>query len=92
MASGYGLAGGETISARFARSRKLLGFQWGIQGIIEANVLPGPSRCFPFWQELLACYVVNTNTDDVSGGKKCLPVLEDYYECLHHKKEVNSRR
>lgn len=47
----------------------------------------GPSRCFPFWQELLACYVVNTNTDDVSGAKKCLPALEDYYECLHHKKE-----
>ncbi|KAL9010331.1 MAG: hypothetical protein Q9173_004724 [Seirophora scorigena] len=29
-----------------------------------------PSRCFPFWQELLACYVVNTNTDDVKGAKK----------------------
>ncbi|KAI4188166.1 MAG: hypothetical protein LQ346_005379 [Caloplaca aetnensis] len=47
----------------------------------------GPSRCFPFWQEVLACYVVNTNTEDVSGAKKCVPVLEDYYECLHHKKE-----
>lgn len=51
--------------------------------------LPGPSRCFPFWQELLACYVVNTNTEDISGGKKCLPVMEDYYECLHHRKEVS---
>lgn len=50
--------------------------------------LPGPSRCFPFWQELLACYVVNTNSEDDSGKKKCAPVLEDYYECLHHKKEV----
>jgi len=49
---------------------------------------PGPSRCFPFWQELLACYVVNTNTEDDSGKAKCLPVMEDYYECLHHKKEV----
>ncbi|MCJ1347090.1 hypothetical protein MMC31_005311 [Peltigera leucophlebia] len=48
----------------------------------------GPSRCFPFWQELLACYVVNTNTEDSSGGKKCLPVMEDYYECLHHRKEL----
>jgi len=48
----------------------------------------GPSRCFPFWQDLLACYVVNTTADDISGGKKCLPVMEDYYECLHHKKEV----
>ncbi|KAG7007512.1 hypothetical protein G7Y79_00009g026210 [Physcia stellaris] len=47
----------------------------------------GPSRCFPFWQELLACYVVNTETDDIQGAKKCIPALEDYYECLHHKKE-----
>ena len=49
----------------------------------------GQSRCFPFWQDLLACYVVNTTADDVSGGKKCLPALDDYYECLHHKKEVS---
>ncbi|KAK3660021.1 hypothetical protein LTR56_000947 [Elasticomyces elasticus] len=48
----------------------------------------GPSRCFPFWQEVLACYVVNTNSDDDSGKHKCKPVLEDYYECLHHKKEA----
>ncbi|KAL8641513.1 MAG: hypothetical protein Q9228_001690 [Teloschistes exilis] len=47
----------------------------------------GPSRCFPFWQELLACYVVNTNSEDISGAKKCVPALEDYYECLHHRKE-----
>lgn len=51
-------------------------------------VPPGPSRCFPFWQEVLACYVVNTNSEDDTGKKKCVPVLEDYYECLHHKKEV----
>ncbi|EHK96476.1 putative NADH dehydrogenase [Glarea lozoyensis 74030] len=50
----------------------------------------GPSRCFPFWQEVLACYVVNTNTEDDTGKKKCKPVLEDYYECLHHKKEVGA--
>ncbi|MCJ1439908.1 MAG: hypothetical protein MMC23_000389 [Stictis urceolatum] len=48
----------------------------------------GTGRCFPFWQELLACYVVNTSADDVSGGKKCVPALENYYECLHHKKEA----
>ncbi|KAM0709825.1 hypothetical protein Q7P35_003866 [Cladosporium inversicolor] len=48
----------------------------------------GPSRCFPFWQDVLACYVVNTSTDDDSGKKKCGPVLEDYYECLHHRKEA----
>ena len=51
--------------------------------------VPGPSRCFPFWQELLACYVVNTSEDDVSGAKKCLPAMEDYHECLHHTKEVS---
>ena len=46
-----------------------------------ANDMPkGPSRCFPFWQEVLACYVVNTNSEDDSGKKKCVPVLEDYYE------------
>ncbi|KAI4210744.1 MAG: hypothetical protein LQ351_006420 [Letrouitia transgressa] len=52
----------------------------------------GPSRCFPFWQEVLACYVVNGNADDLSGAQKCLPALEDYYECLHHKKEAMRTR
>ncbi|KAH8663536.1 hypothetical protein BGZ60DRAFT_490222 [Tricladium varicosporioides] len=52
----------------------------------------GQSRCFPFWQEMLACYVVNTNTEDDSGKKKCAPMLEDYYECLHHKKEASRVR
>ncbi|EER26294.1 hypothetical protein CPC735_004650 [Coccidioides posadasii C735 delta SOWgp] len=47
----------------------------------------GPSRCFPFWQELLACYVVNSGEGE-NGKLKCVPVMEDYYECLHHKKEV----
>ncbi|TGO59029.1 hypothetical protein BOTNAR_0170g00050 [Botryotinia narcissicola] len=47
----------------------------------------GPSRCFPFWQEVLACYVVNTSTESDAGKRVCAPVLEDYYECLHHKKE-----
>ncbi|KAK4110624.1 hypothetical protein N656DRAFT_790886 [Canariomyces notabilis] len=48
----------------------------------------GPSRCFPFWQELLSCYVVNGSDDDESGKKKCVPAMEDYYECLHHRKEA----
>ncbi|QDS73876.1 hypothetical protein FKW77_006972 [Venturia effusa] len=48
----------------------------------------GPSRCFPFWQEVLACYVVNTTGDSAQGAAKCSPVLEDYMECLHHRKEV----
>lgn len=47
----------------------------------------GPSRCFAFWQELLGCYVVNGGEGD-EGKKKCIPALEDYYECLHHTKEV----
>ena len=49
----------------------------------------GPGRCFPFWQEMLACYVVNTSPGDDSGKSKCAPALEDYYECLHHRKEVS---
>jgi len=32
--------------------------------------------------------MVNTSSEDASGQAKCVPVLEDYYECLHHKKEV----
>lgn len=51
-------------------------------------IFPGPSRCFPFWQEVLACYVTNTSPESDAGKIKCQPVLEDYYECLHHKKEV----
>ncbi|PFH54929.1 hypothetical protein XA68_11686 [Ophiocordyceps unilateralis] len=47
----------------------------------------GPGRCFPFWQDVLACYVINTTSEDDSGKKKCALPLEDYYECLHHKKE-----
>jgi NADH dehydrogenase (ubiquinone) Fe-S protein 5 len=39
---------------------------------------------------MLACYVVNSSDEDESAKKKCLPALEDYYECLHHRKEVNS--
>ncbi|KAJ5818638.1 hypothetical protein N7474_004229 [Penicillium riverlandense] len=48
---------------------------------------PGPSRCYPFWQEVLGCYVVNSGEGE-AGKKKCTPALEDYYECLHHRKEV----
>ncbi|KAF2834477.1 hypothetical protein M501DRAFT_1001102 [Patellaria atrata CBS 101060] len=48
----------------------------------------GPGRCFPFWQEVLACYVTNTSAEDTSGKSKCAPALEDYYECLHHRKEA----
>ncbi|OAA66209.1 NADH:ubiquinone oxidoreductase, iron-sulfur subunit 5 [Cordyceps fumosorosea ARSEF 2679] len=47
----------------------------------------GVGRCFSFWQEVMGCYVVNTSSEDDSGKKKCALTLEDYYECLHHKKE-----
>jgi hypothetical protein len=49
----------------------------------------GPGRCYPFWQEVLGCYVVNSG-DGASGKKKCVPALDDYYECLHHRKEVRT--
>ncbi|KAH6669114.1 NADH:ubiquinone oxidoreductase 11.5kD subunit [Plectosphaerella plurivora] len=52
----------------------------------------GPGRCFPFWQELLGCYAVNSAEDDGKGKAKCGPALEDYYECLHHKKEAARTR
>lgn len=47
----------------------------------------GPGRCYAFWQEVLGCYVVNSGEGE-SGKKKCVPALEDYHECLHHRKEV----
>lgn len=61
-----------------------------IQTVANAFSLIGPSRCFPFWQEVLACYVVNTDSNDDSGKRKCMQPLEDYYECLHHRKEVRT--
>ncbi|EGD84213.1 hypothetical protein H112_07904 [Trichophyton rubrum D6] len=51
----------------------------------------GVSRCFPFWQDLLGCYVVNS-VEGEAGKKKCIGVLDDYYECLHHKKEAARTR
>lgn len=32
---------------------------------------------------------MNTNTTSDEGKWKCVPQHDDYYECLHHKKEVN---
>ena len=55
---------------------------------MDDNVGAGPSRCFPFWQEMLACYVMSSDSTDATAVKQCVPALEDYYECLHHKKEV----
>ncbi|KAJ5852165.1 uncharacterized protein N7529_011550 [Penicillium soppii] len=47
----------------------------------------GPGRCYAFWQEVLGCYVVNSGEGE-NGKKKCVPALEDYHECLHHRKEA----
>ncbi|RMZ82206.1 hypothetical protein DV738_g1826, partial [Chaetothyriales sp. CBS 135597] len=47
----------------------------------------GVGRCFPFWQEYLSCYIINQNDPEARKKGVCLPRLEDYYECLHHKKE-----
>ncbi|OQD75022.1 hypothetical protein PENDEC_c008G00601 [Penicillium decumbens] len=47
----------------------------------------GPGRCYPFWQEVLGCYAVNSGGGE-AGKKQCTPALEDYYECLQHRKEA----
>ncbi len=36
----------------------------------------------------MACYVINQNKPEARNRGECAPRLEDYYECLHHKKEV----
>ncbi len=89
MSSGFGLNGGRChkhCEALMRPAGAMSGAQWLILFFV------GPSRCFPFWQDVLACYVVNTTSDDDSGKRKCAPALEDYYECLHHKKEVGYAR
>ncbi|CAG8001804.1 unnamed protein product [Penicillium salamii] len=53
----------------------------------DPSLILGRSRCYPFWQEVLGCYVVNSGEGE-SGKKKCVPALEDYHECLHHRKEA----
>lgn len=80
MASGFGMHGGEftgVLTDTSITEPRLIVMRLGI------------GRCFPFWQEVMACYVMNTSAEDISGKKKCSPVLEDYYECLHHRKEVS---
>ncbi|BFZ63787.1 hypothetical protein YB2330_004919 [Saitoella coloradoensis] len=42
----------------------------------------GRSRCFPFWQDYLAC---NAQSEKVG---ECTLAMQDYMECLHHTKEV----
>lgn len=40
-------------------------------------------RCFEFWQDFLKCH--NTS---IYPSKQCTAQAEDYFECLHHTKEV----
>jgi len=39
-------------------------------------------RCFEFWQEFQKCYAGADFPED------CRPQVEDYNECLSHKKEI----
>jgi NADH dehydrogenase (ubiquinone) Fe-S protein 5 len=43
----------------------------------------GLSRCYPFFAEYKEC--LKTETSRL--GEKCLHQRDDYFECLHHKKE-----
>eukprot|EP00054_Salpingoeca_dolichothecata_P031835 m.264747 g.264747 ORF g.264747 m.264747 type:complete len:86 (+) comp28183_c0_seq1:87-344(+) len=43
----------------------------------------GKGRCFPFWQEFVTCM-------NSANRSNCKVKVEDYKECLHHKK-LNSR-
>lgn len=44
----------------------------------------GIGRCFNFWQEFRKCYAMANRPED------CIMEKEDYFECLHHTKEVKS--
>jgi hypothetical protein len=53
------------------------------QHLLIPNQL-GRSRCFTLWQEFRKCYAQAECPED------CEPQLEDYNECLTHKKEVST--
>lgn len=96
MASGFGLNGGTWFlfspgSFGWVEMARVWCRAFPPTNILELTPRSlGPSRCYGFWQEVLGCYVVNSGEGE-TGKKKCMPALEDYYECLHHKKEVRSR-
>mmetsp|Transcript_8225 Transcript_8225/g.21200 ORF Transcript_8225/g.21200 Transcript_8225/m.21200 type:complete len:88 (-) Transcript_8225:394-657(-) len=49
-----------------------------------ANMLnPRVARCYPIWMDFYSCMV---ETDKPS---KCIDLREDYFECLHHRKEIS---
>ncbi|QDZ24012.1 hypothetical protein HOP50_12g65520 [Chloropicon primus] len=39
-------------------------------------------RCYPIWMDFYGCMM---ETDQPS---KCAELREDYFECLHHRKEI----
>eukprot|EP00979_Chaetoceros_neogracilis_P005367 scaffold982_cov234-Chaetoceros_neogracile.AAC.7 len=43
----------------------------------------GIGRCYPFFADLKECL----KSEDSNNGVACAPMSEDYFECLHHKKE-----
>ncbi|KAI9145765.1 fiber protein Fb14 [Paraphysoderma sedebokerense] len=47
----------------------------------------GRPRCFPFWQDFQKCYISADNPQQECGIYK-----EDYFECLHHFKELARAR
>ena len=47
------------------------------------GVKGGVARCYPFWAEFKECI----QTEERADGGKCAAMREDYFECLHHKKE-----
>ncbi|KAG8917567.1 hypothetical protein FRC02_003033, partial [Tulasnella sp. 418] len=42
----------------------------------------GRARCFAFWQEFSKCYA------SADTPSQCTSQVEDYIECLHHRKEI----
>eukprot|EP00561_Arcocellulus_cornucervis_P012080 CAMPEP_0185800650 /NCGR_PEP_ID=MMETSP1322-20130828/997_1 /TAXON_ID=265543 /ORGANISM="Minutocellus polymorphus, Strain RCC2270" /LENGTH=79 /DNA_ID=CAMNT_0028496301 /DNA_START=10 /DNA_END=249 /DNA_ORIENTATION=+ len=43
----------------------------------------GIGRCYPFWAEYKECLKTETRND----GLICHPAREDYFECLHNRRE-----
>ena len=41
----------------------------------------GEGRCYKFWMSFKECM------NEASAKELCRPAREDYFECLHHKKE-----
>jgi len=46
----------------------------------------GTGRCYPFWVDFSRCM-----EESDKPTRDCLGYREDYFECLHHKKEKQRR-